>query len=665
MTDLMQVEWIVKASQAIGSMKEVGTYLDVIISKANEAEIALQRVLQRPTPKADGQRLGLENLVKVEDKNLGLNKMEDAMTTLKKKMPHVDIRKLNQGFLSSDMLSARLAANYGKAGQELANLNMLGINTDSTFAKLNARFGAQSEKMKFLTAAYNKQLKANANMISLQKQMKMMGPMFGFMFGGMMLKQLGNSMARFLFPAMDKLEGYNSRGVKQVNALNASWQFLKFSMFEAISQSKIFQIMIEAAINLTNWVSQVASHWGTALAAVLGFSLALVGIGQIGWIAGGFLQIGMLWEALFGSGVKTVAGSTAAINKVKSGIEGLGKAINLALAITGAIMSFKLVWEGVKETDILKMVGGGIAGALFVAAGITGYFNPVLGLVLSVAGIITLGITKFFVKIRDEAGAKKAILNQAEEIGQGITVDTGYWANLGKGPTTDMFGVPNGNNEKEALDAGALNYVSQYADSLKSIKVLQDAIDNPINADQYDANVQSLAAVQAKIAEIEYIASLYDETVGDTGKTLAELLATQKNVADFEDKKKEQVDAQNDALDMQVGKYTPIVTSIAASKERTAEFTANLQALTAIINGNEFSMAILALHTMDMTFVDANTHLTTFAKALSDWAAQPVTKTIWIEYKEKNKPNSDAGSALSSISSSVKTFFGSVTGKAT
>jgi hypothetical protein len=130
------------------------------------------------------------------------------------------------------------------------------------------------------------------------RQMQKMGAMFGLLFGGMQLQRMGLSIMRFVLPSMEKMNNYVSNGTKRITAMNAAFQFLKFSMFESLTQSKLFIMVTDFLIRATNWLSEfVAKHPELAvmLATIGGVATIL---GSIMIPAGFLFQMSMLTDSM-------------------------------------------------------------------------------------------------------------------------------------------------------------------------------------------------------------------------------------------------------------------------------------------------------------------------------------------------------------------------------
>jgi len=188
------------------------------------------------------------------------------------------------------------------------------------------------------------------------------GILMGLIFGGMTLKRWGQSILRFVIPSMDKMEGYQNRMTKNLGGLNAAFEFLKFTMFEAQSQSDFFQGLIGGAMKFLDIISRLTNRF-PVLAMWLGVGgTILVGLGQIMALVGGVYQFKMLTDILRGvNAIKTGAdAATASVTalQVAAGLLGAG------LVFAGLFKEFKLF-----QGDDFDLLGHVIAALGLISGG--------------------------------------------------------------------------------------------------------------------------------------------------------------------------------------------------------------------------------------------------------------------------------------------------------
>jgi hypothetical protein len=122
------------------------------------------------------------------------------------------------------------------------------------------------------------------------------GILMGTLFGGMTLQRWGNSILRFVLPPMEQLQGYTSEGTRGVMAMRASFEFLKFSMFETFTQTPLFRSFVELIIQAVNWLSELVSKHPTLTAIAATFGALLATVGTLLMLFGGAFQFVMLYD---------------------------------------------------------------------------------------------------------------------------------------------------------------------------------------------------------------------------------------------------------------------------------------------------------------------------------------------------------------------------------
>jgi hypothetical protein len=215
----------------------------------------------------------------------------------------------------------------------------------------------------------------SASMTVLGDQGKDIGVLMGLLFGGMTMQRWGQSIMRFVLPPMQQIEGYVSEGTKKVNAMNAAFEFLKFSMFETFTQTALFRGFVDLLIKATNWLSSfVAQHpMLVSMVAVLGGTLAAAG-----WfmqIVGGFFQFGMLWKILAntstsGGAIKGLEAFTKQLDGTKGALTGLSRVVGVGLIAKGFWEGFNFLGD---DGDLWDLMEAGLfigLGALFLGAGV-------------------------------------------------------------------------------------------------------------------------------------------------------------------------------------------------------------------------------------------------------------------------------------------------------
>ncbi len=119
--------------------------------------------------------------------------------------------------------------------------------------------------------------------------------LLSLMFGGMALKRAFMGVARSLITTFLRAEDTTSGLARATTRLNAGWEFLKFSIMDALN-TDFFIGMIDGLINFLNWLSQLEAKWKVTFLAVTG-GLILIGSGLM--IIG---QTKLFWDSVFGMG---------------------------------------------------------------------------------------------------------------------------------------------------------------------------------------------------------------------------------------------------------------------------------------------------------------------------------------------------------------------------
>jgi len=173
-----------------------------------------------------------------------------------------------------------------------------------------------------------------------------------FMFGGMALKRVGESFFRFAFNSWEKYEGWQSKAIESTMQLTASWEFLRFSIFNALGQSELFQSMVSAVISMVDWVSQLASKHPDLVAFAGVFSGLAFTLGSVAMGVGVVWQIWQMskWTKVFLSlkfGGSAIMKGLAALEILLIGTSRKG----------GILASFKKIHKWIKSIYLLKFGG--------------------------------------------------------------------------------------------------------------------------------------------------------------------------------------------------------------------------------------------------------------------------------------------------------------------
>jgi len=206
------------------------------------------------------------------------------------------------------------------------------------------------DQVGFSTERLNKNLKkANSRLGNFDMRL------LGLMFGGMAMARAFGGMFRGILTTFLKAEDSTSGLAQATTRLHASWEFLKFSIFDALN-TEWFIGFIDGIVNAINWVSQLPGAVKIAILAVIA-SLALIGMGAM--ILG---QVGLAWKSVFAAGgllPEYLASTKGSITKVKTALIALkttaaGMSLaGLTAALAGAAVAALALYAGLKLADAL------------------------------------------------------------------------------------------------------------------------------------------------------------------------------------------------------------------------------------------------------------------------------------------------------------------------
>jgi len=151
------------------------------------------------------------------------------------------------------------------------------------------------------------------------------------LFGGMALQRAFGGILRSIFDTFTRAEDNTSGLARATTRLQASWEFLKFSLMDALNTDAFIGI-IDKVVSLVNWFSQLGDDAKAAILLVSG-GLFLIGTGLL-IIA----EFKLFWDAVFGVGgfansARGLGTATAAIKGKTIGTNGVFTAIKKFLAV--------------------------------------------------------------------------------------------------------------------------------------------------------------------------------------------------------------------------------------------------------------------------------------------------------------------------------------------
>jgi len=134
---------------------------------------------------------------------------------------------------------------------------------------------------------------------------------FGFLFTGLAIKRFAETALRSIFNTFVTVVDGSDESLQNILALQAAFEFLKFSIAEALLQSELFQFLIDIAIQVidffTSLPESVKTGIGIALIGLLILGAVLSFIGQIflGLIPL-ILLFGPAFEVSFAAGIAAI-----------------------------------------------------------------------------------------------------------------------------------------------------------------------------------------------------------------------------------------------------------------------------------------------------------------------------------------------------------------------
>ncbi len=253
------------------------------------------------------------------------------------------------------------------------------------------------------------------------------GVMLGFglsvMFAGMAMQRFGVGGLRALVNTSKIAGAETTVFSKKTEQLTASWEFVKFSIISALSQSPLFLNAINFIINLVNGVGEwIAANKEAALAIVGTFAIFAVGgalmavVGQFVTFYTGVKGLGMLIK-----GTETIMGTAAAPKSVVGKFAG-GLGLMRGLIGGGLIIGagFKLFGKPAGEVysalELFEIIGLATAGG-FVLGGPLGAFASAT-IVMTIVAIRSGAIQRDIERVKNIIGGTGIVSRAAEEFGK-------------------------------------------------------------------------------------------------------------------------------------------------------------------------------------------------------------------------------------------------------
>jgi len=214
------------------------------------------------------------------------------------------VAKSNKDFSKAglDTSATRAAMALDAQNKNLARASQLMNETGLTANQLSIGLKRMGYTLKGgkIFDAFGKQLKkTEIDMKGIVKSSKRFNmSLLSIMFAGMALQRLGKQMLRSLTTTFQKANEDTEGLGKATWHLQAAWEFFKYSMVEALTQSPLFQMLVQWLLQIVMWLNKLPASAkafiliGIVILFVIGTLMLL--IGQIGLFIGGLAQMGII-----------------------------------------------------------------------------------------------------------------------------------------------------------------------------------------------------------------------------------------------------------------------------------------------------------------------------------------------------------------------------------
>lgn len=254
--------------------------------------------------------------------------------------------------------TASMSKSIGKMNKELGGFNKqielgtagMKVSNRGTITDMKTRAVLDKNQAAMRMGNHRIETKAIQNKAKAMKSMRniQLGAHLSMMFMGMQLARTFNNILRSIKTTYDAATQGNTELGKGTTRLGASWEFLKFSIFNALNQPGMISF-IDFLVNGIKWLGEwISEHKALGVAIMAAFGVLAVG-GTILMMVG---QFSLFWFAVFGP-AGLIAMKAAA---------GMGTTAAAAGTVTGAAATMM--------TALGVIVGGGII--LFVLLDIFG-----------------------------------------------------------------------------------------------------------------------------------------------------------------------------------------------------------------------------------------------------------------------------------------------------
>lgn len=168
----------------------------------------------------------------------------------------------------------------------------------------------------------------------------LMGIGFGMLFMGMAANRAIGGFLRSTFDAFKIVGTENSIFIQKTNELSAAWEFFKFSLVDALSNSTLFTNFIDMLVSILGWFGRLPE--GARQFLIIGAAIAFV----ITWLASMAGQIGLLVLSFAALDVKIWGTLATKIASVTTAVK----------ALTLALLKNPLFWLGFILASIIILM---------------------------------------------------------------------------------------------------------------------------------------------------------------------------------------------------------------------------------------------------------------------------------------------------------------------
>jgi len=264
---------------------------------------------------------------------------------------HVDatgVGFVTQQFTSLNSVIQRLSNTFSLIGTRINNQVQKPISSISdaldmalpNFTNINNEVMALGGRGKLLLNGVNKEMNSLVNSARGGAR-RFMGLGFSMLFMGMAMNRAITSFITSSISAY-KMAG-NEQSVFNVktNELAAAWEFFKFSLIDALSQSTLFLTLIDYVINLINWFNELPEGTKKLIAISAGAAWVATKVAELGG------QIGLM---------------VLSIEMIKPGIffklaEAIGLTSIATLSWNAALLANPITWIIIAVVGLILLVG--------------------------------------------------------------------------------------------------------------------------------------------------------------------------------------------------------------------------------------------------------------------------------------------------------------------